>query len=76
MENNQLIADAVFELGGVKGIGLVGAAAVVEQHGYRWSNLAGISAGAIVAGLLAAGYTAAELKQIVSELDYRNLKTT
>src|ERR671930_1607267 len=51
--------DAVFEGGGVKGIALIGAAAVVEAAGYRFYNLAGTSAGAIVAALLGAGYTAA-----------------
>ena len=57
--------DAVFEGGGVKGIALVGAAAVVEAAGYRFNNLAGTSAGAIVAALLGAGYTAAELQSIL-----------
>lgn len=70
----KLMADAVFEGGGVKGIGLVGAAAVVEERGYQWSNLAGTSAGAIVATLLAAGYSAAELKKIMTELDYNKFK--
>lgn len=60
--------DAVFEGGGVKGIGLVGAAAVVEENGYTWDNLAGTSTGAIVASLLAAGYTAAELKDIIGSV--------
>ena len=54
----ELKADAVFEGGGVKGIGLVGAVAVAEEKGYHWVNVAGTSAGAIVATLLAAGYTA------------------
>jgi NTE family protein len=71
---NELIADAVFEGGGVKGIGLVGAVSVVEEHGYRWSNLAGTSAGAIVAALLAAGYTGVELKEIIGSLDYLKFK--
>lgn len=52
--------DAVFEGGGVKGIALIGAAAVIEASGYQFYNLAGTSAGAIVAALLGAGYTAAE----------------
>lgn len=47
-------ADAVFEGGGVKGIGLVGALQVAEQEGYQWVNVAGTSAGAIVASLVAA----------------------
>jgi NTE family protein len=64
------LVDAVFEGGGVKGIGLAGAVSVVEAEGYTWGNLAGTSAGAIVAAVLAAGYTAAELKDIVGGLDY------
>ncbi len=68
------IADAVFEGGGVKGIGLVGAASVIEEHGYRWSNLAGTSAGAIVASLLAAGYSGPELKEIIGSVNYLKFK--
>jgi len=64
-------ADAVFEGGGVKGIGLVGAVLAAEERGYRWVNLAGTSAGAIVAALLAAGYSARELRDILLNLDYR-----
>ena len=75
-EKNNLMADAVFEGGGVKGIGLVGAIAVAEERGYRWVNLAGTSAGAIVAALLAAGYSAAEMRQVLEELDYNRFKDT
>ncbi|MDO8568706.1 MAG: patatin-like phospholipase family protein [Dehalococcoidales bacterium] len=74
MVTGGLRADAVFEGGGVKGIGLVGAVAVAEEKGYRWSNVAGTSAGAIVACLVAAGYSAAELKQVMAELDYNKFK--
>ena len=73
---NKLMADAVFEGGGVKGIGLVGAVAVAEEKGYQWQNVAGTSAGAIVAALLAAGYSAAEMKKIMDELDYNKFKDT
>ena len=55
-------ADAVFEGGGVKGIGLVGAVSEIEKAGYTFENLAGTSAGAIVASLLAVGYKAAGRK--------------
>jgi NTE family protein len=65
--------DAVFEGGGVKGIGLVGAVAVIEENGYTFENLAGTSAGAIVAALLAAGYTASEVKDIIESLDFDQL---
>ena len=75
-EANNLLADAVFEGGGVKGIGLVGAVAVAEEKGYQWENVAGTSAGAIVAALMAAGYSAAEMKEIIEELDYNRLKDT
>jgi NTE family protein len=67
-------ADAVFEGGGVKGIGLVGAVAVAEERGFTWQNMAGTSAGAIVAALIAAGYTAGELKEILNSLEYRIFK--
>jgi NTE family protein len=66
ISTDNLRADAVFEGGGVKGIGLVGAVTVMEERGYRWMNLAGTSAGAIVASLLAAGYTGPELAGILS----------
>jgi predicted acylesterase/phospholipase RssA len=58
--------DAVFEGGGVRGIGLVGAIRGVESAGYTCENVAGTSAGAIVATLLAAGYGAAEVKEVIN----------
>jgi len=67
-------ADLVFEGGGVKGIGLAGALATLEERGYRPQNVAGTSAGAISAALLAAGYTAAELREIILNLDYRQFQ--
>ena len=66
--------DLVFEGGGVKGIALVGAFSVLEKRGYEPQNMAGASAGAIVATLIAAGYTAAELREIIGELDYDMFK--
>ncbi|QRK08168.1 patatin-like phospholipase family protein [Archangium violaceum] len=64
-------ADAVFEGGGVKGIGLVGALEHLEERGVKLQNVVGTSAGAIVAALVAAGYSAGELSTIMEELDYR-----
>jgi NTE family protein len=66
--------DAVLEGGGVKGIALIGAAAALEEAGYAFENLAGTSAGALVAALLAAGYTAAELRAILMELNFRDFE--
>ena len=67
----QKLVHAVFEGGGVRGIGHVGALKVAEDLGYRWDHVAGTSAGAIVAALIAAGYSAAELYQIMTEIDYK-----
>lgn len=62
--------DLVFEGGGVKGIGLAGAYSVLAERGWTPANVAGTSAGAITAALVAAGYTAEELKREVLDLDF------
>jgi NTE family protein len=67
-------ADAVFEGGGVKGIGLVGAVSEIEKAGYVFENMAGTSAGAIVAALLAVDYKAEEIKRELEKLDYSYFK--
>jgi len=66
-----ILAHAVFEGGGVRGIAHVGALSVAEQLGYCWNHVAGTSAGAIIASLVAAGYTASELYQIMHDIDYK-----
>ncbi len=60
-----LLADLVFEGGGVKGIGLAGAYRELSDNGYQPGCVAGTSAGSIMASLVAAGYTGAELEDIV-----------
>jgi len=65
-----LWADAVFEGGGVKAVALVGALQVAEERGFGWKQLAGASAGAIIASLLAAGYRGDELVQLMIEEDF------
>ncbi|PEL14229.1 patatin-like phospholipase family protein [Bacillus sp. AFS017336] len=67
--------DGIFEGGGVRGIGHVGAICALEESGYEWARLAGTSAGAIVAALLASGYTGKELKVIMESLDYKKFIT-
>lgn len=66
-------ANAVFSGGGVKGIAFVGAIKVFEEMGYRFRKLAGTSSGAIVASLLAAGYTGDEINQLIRTLDYKRI---
>ena len=71
----QLRADLVFEGGGVKGIGLAGAYCALSDHGYRPECVAGTSAGAITAALVAVGYTGAELEDIVlHQMDFRKFE--
>src|SRR5438128_10748256 len=65
-------ADAVFEGGGVKGIGLVGALSIIQPR-YDLQNVAGTSAGAIVAALVTAGYKADDIRQILTGLDFHKL---
>jgi NTE family protein len=62
--------DLVFEGGGVKGVGLAGALSVLEERGFEPENVAGTSAGAIGAALLAAGFTGSEIRDAIVDLDF------
>lgn len=64
-------ADLVCEGGGVKGIALVGAICRLEKEGYTFQKLAGTSAGAIIASLLAVGYSGKELVEILFGVDFK-----
>ncbi|UVI32270.1 patatin-like phospholipase family protein [Paenibacillus spongiae] len=63
--------NAVFEGGGVKGISLVGAVCATEERGVSFHRLAGTSSGSIIAALLAAGYSAMEMKEIIESTPFR-----
>jgi NTE family protein len=67
-------ADWVLEGGGVKIEGLVGGLAAAATEGFVPSHMAGASAGAIVAAGIAAGYTPAEMKAIMDDLDFRKMR--
>ena len=54
----QLRADLALEGGGVKGIGLAGAVLVLDEAGYAFPRVAGTSAGAIAACLIASIFKA------------------
>ena len=69
-EEDEKVIAGVFEGGGVRGIGLIGAAGVFLEKGYRFNRVAGNSAGSIVASLIAGGYSATDLRQIMMALDY------
>ncbi len=64
-QQSGLEADLVFEGGGVKGIGLAGAFRELADRGYQASCVAGTSAGAITAALVAVGYAGDELEEVV-----------
>lgn len=70
----------MLEGGGVRGIGLVGAVAALDRAGYRFPRVAGSSAGAVVAALLAAlqhaGEPVSRLEEIVKTIDYRRFRDT
>lgn len=69
---DELRADLVLEGGGVKGLGLVGAVSGLYEHGYRFggpARVAGTSAGAMVAALIAAGMPVPRMVQVMRELD-------
>ena len=70
----ELVADLALEGGGVKGIGLVGAVLVLSEAGYRFRGVAGTSAGAIAASLIAAisksGREMSELKSCMDSMEF------
>jgi NTE family protein len=68
------LADLVLEGGGVKGVGLGGAYIAFREAGYTAANVAGTSAGAITAALIAANYSPEELERVIMELDYRQFE--
>jgi len=67
-------ADLVLEGGGVKGIGLAGAVLTLDQAGYRFQRVAGTSAGAIAAAIIAAldkaGKPVSELQGYLQEVKF------
>ncbi|WP_051967457.1 patatin-like phospholipase family protein [Kitasatospora mediocidica] len=70
----ELKVDLVLEGGGVKGIGLLGAVLTLSEAGYSFPRVAGTSAGAIVASLVAAyqkaGRDLHELREVMDTVDY------
>ncbi|MFB3164659.1 patatin-like phospholipase family protein [Neobacillus sp. 179-J 1A1 HS] len=67
-------ADAVFEGGGARGIAFVGAIQAMEEEKVEWQRIAGTSAGAVIAALLASGYKSYEIRKHLSELDFSKLR--
>ena len=69
-ENGQIYADGVFEGGGVRGVAFLGALRCCHDLGIRWRKLAGTSAGAITAAVLATDLSIDDLEDLLGQLDY------
>ena len=66
--------NAIFGRGGIRCIALAGAVTELEASGCRFERVAGVSAGAIIAALVAARYPAAEVRRIVWTLNYAGFR--
>lgn len=60
-----MIVNGVFKGGGAKGVAYAGALQACEEAGVRFRAVAGSSAGAIAAALVACGYSARELADLL-----------
>ncbi|HLP87534.1 MAG TPA: patatin-like phospholipase family protein [Nostocaceae cyanobacterium] len=74
MINNGLEVYGTFEGGGVRGTALVGAVKAITGRNIRFRAVAGTSAGAIVASLIAAGYSADEMLNMMLDKDFQEFK--
>lgn len=76
MTTSYPFTNLVFEGGGVKGIAYAGALGVLEQRGVlpQVTAVAGTSAGAITAALVALGYTPEELTTTMLALDLKSFE--
>lgn len=64
---------AVFQGGGCKALAYVGAYKSALKHGVHFNELAGTSAGSIVAALIAAGATPDQLEKFAYSISYKKL---
>jgi NTE family protein len=71
-------ADGVFRGGGVKGLGLAGALLGFAEHPEKpvtkWVNVAGASAGAIIACYLACGHDAADIAGLMKKTHFADFQ--
>ncbi|NLC69529.1 MAG: patatin [Clostridiaceae bacterium] len=59
--------------GGIKGIAYSGVFEVAEERGYKWGNIAGVSAGSVAGACIAAGYKAWEILDIIEQFDFSKI---
>ena len=65
--------DGVFSGGGIKGFALIGAYEALEKKGLQFKRVAGTSAGSIIAALILVGYSSAEIKKMMDEINLSEL---
>ncbi|REG88694.1 patatin-like phospholipase family protein [Algoriphagus antarcticus] len=70
---NPVDADVIFEGGATLGAAYVGSLTLLESAGVQFKRIAGNSAGAITAALVAADYKANEIEWIMSNFDNRRI---
>ncbi|TYQ16212.1 UNVERIFIED_CONTAM: NTE family protein [Acetivibrio alkalicellulosi] len=68
------VSNLILSGGGIKGIAYVGALETFEYRGWRFLNVAGVSAGAIVGTIVASGYSAFSLRGILNSLNLEKIK--
>lgn len=60
----------VLQGGGIKGLAYVGALRYLEENNYTIDYISGSSVGAIIGGLISAGYDSYELESIINNISY------
>src|SRR5262245_8558131 len=65
------LIDGVFEGGGALGTAYIGALRALDDHAIWFKRVAGNSAGAITAGMIAAGFTSPEMQWLTSNFPER-----
>lgn len=73
--NGQIYIDGVFEGGGVRGIAFLGALRCCADVGLSWRKVAGTSAGAITAALVAANFQIDHLEKIIGSMNFMEFLT-
>ncbi|MCX7842345.1 MAG: patatin-like phospholipase family protein [Clostridia bacterium] len=74
MFNENNAANLVLSGGGVKGIAFIGAFETLSERAWHFLNIAGVSAGAIIGSILAAGYSPFELRGILDSFAFEKIK--
>ncbi|MFA9397351.1 MAG: patatin-like phospholipase family protein [Clostridiaceae bacterium] len=62
--------NGVFEGGGIRAIGIIGAINCFDDNNITWNKLAGTSSGAIMAALLASGFTGKEINKLIINTNF------